>query len=77
MNEITENNQQPSSKPISVGLSCWLWDWSRAQTIVQLAHRTGVTLQLTQHIHGLRREIECTVWGDNVDRFIGEFGRRC
>jgi len=36
-----------------------------------------VTLQLTQHIHGLRREIECTVWGDNVDRFIGEFGRRC
>ena len=77
MNENTAKNQLSPLKPISVGLTCWLWDWSRARTIVQLAHRTGVTLELTQHIHGLRREIECTVWGDNVDRFMGEFGRQC
>jgi hypothetical protein len=37
----------------------------------------GVTLQLTQHIHGLRLEIECQVSGENVERFIGEFARRC
>jgi hypothetical protein len=30
-----------------------------------------VTLKITQHIRGLRREIECQVSGPNVDRFIG------
>lgn len=62
-------------KPICVGLTCWLWE-RRARTIAQLAEQFGVTLQLTQHIHGLRREIECQVSGENVDRFIGEFVRR-
>jgi hypothetical protein len=33
-------------------------------------------LQLTQHIHGLRREIDGRVSGKTVDRFIGELGRR-
>ena len=64
------------SRPISVGLTCWLWQ-RRERTIAELAQRLGVTLKLTQHIHGLRREIECQVSGANVDQFIGEFVRRC
>jgi len=67
---------RPLSKPISVGLTCWLWE-RRARMIRQLALSMGVTLQLTQHIHGLRLEIECQVSGENVERFIGEFARRC
>jgi len=67
----------PPTKPISVGLTCWRWQRRRAQTITQMAQRLGVTLKLTQRLHGLRREIECQVSGDNVDKFIGEFVRRC
>jgi len=37
----------------------------------------GVSLQLTERIHGLRRDIQCQVTGKNVDRFIGEFARHC
>jgi hypothetical protein len=65
-----------TGKPISVGLTVWLWQ-RREQTIAGLAQRLGVTLRLTQHIHGLRREIDGRVSGQNVDRFSGEFGRRC
>lgn len=65
-----------ATKPISVGLTCWLWE-RRERTIAQLAQSTGVTVKLTRHIHGLRREIECQVSGENVDRFIGEFVRHC
>jgi hypothetical protein len=63
-------------KPICVGMTCWLWQ-RRAARIMQLAQRLGVKLQLTEHVHGLRREIQCQVWGENVDRFIGEFVRHC
>ena len=65
------------SKPISVGLTCWLWQRSRRRAIEQIAQATGVTLRLTQRIRGLHREIDCQVSGPNVDRFIGEFARRC
>lgn len=65
------------TKPISVGLSCWLWDRSRPKAIVELAKSMGVTVELTQKVHGLRREIEAQVSGHNVDRFIGEFVRNC
>ena len=64
------------SKPICVGLTCWLWE-RRARTIAQLAQSLGVSLEITQHVRGLRREISCQVSGRNVDRFIGEFVRRC
>jgi hypothetical protein len=37
----------------------------------------GVNVELTQKVHGLRREIEAQVSGHNVDRFIGEFVRNC
>jgi hypothetical protein len=64
-------------KPICVGLTCWRWESNRSQQIIRLAQRLGVTLQLTQKIHGLRRDIEARVSGKNVDRFIGEFVRHC
>lgn len=64
-------------KPICVGLTSWLWQRSRRQAILQIAQATGVTVQLTKRIHGLHRVIECQVTGPNVDRFIGEFARRC
>ena len=67
----------PRSKPISVGLSCWLWQVGRRFTMIQLAKHLGVTLELTQRRHGLRVEIEGHVSGQNVDRFISEFARRC
>jgi hypothetical protein len=67
----------PASKPISVGLTCWLWQWSRRWTMIQLAKHLNVTLEITQHRHGLRWEIEGHVSGENVDRFISEFARRC
>lgn len=44
---------------------------------MELARRLGVTVKLTQHIRGLRRDIDCQVSGKNVDRFIGEFVRHC
>jgi len=65
-----------SGKPISVGLTCWLWE-RRSRAIIDLARRLGVTVKLTQHIRGLRRDIDCQVSGKNVDRFIGEFVRHC
>jgi hypothetical protein len=64
-------------KPICVGLTCWRWERNRPQAIRQLAQRLGVTVQLTEKIHGLRREIEARVSGPNIDRFIGEFVRLC
>ncbi len=68
--------ERAPGKPICVGLTCWLWE-RRARTIAQLAQSLGVSLEITQQIHGLRREISCQVSGRNVDRFIGEFVRRC
>jgi hypothetical protein len=66
-----------ATKPICVGLTCWLWERDRPKAIVELAQRMGVTVQLTQKVHGLHREIEAQVSGQNVDRFIGEFVRHC
>jgi hypothetical protein len=65
------------TKPISVGLTCWRWESNRPQAILNLAQRLGVTVELTENIHGLRREIQAQVSGRNVDRFIGEFVRHC
>ena len=62
---------------IRVGLTCWRWEAKRSQAIVRLAQKLGVTVTLTQKIHGLRREIEAQVSGQNTDRFIGEFVRHC
>ena len=64
-------------KPISIGLTCWLWQRSRRWTLIQLAEHFGVTLEIKQHRHGLYMEIEGQVSGENVDKFIGEFARRC
>lgn len=76
--EETSSSVEPSiSKPICVGLTCWLWERSRPRAIVELAESMGVSVELTQKIHGLRREIEAHVSGENVDRFIGEFVRNC
>jgi hypothetical protein len=66
-----------SSPPIRVGLTCWRWESQRPQAILRLAQRLGVTVHLTEKIHGLRREIEAQVSGQNIDRFIGEFVRHC
>ena len=68
---------QHSSKPICVGLTCWRWESRRPQAIIRLAQSLGVTVHLTEKIHGLRREIEAQVSGQNIDRFIGEFVRHC
>ena len=65
------------SKPISIGLTCWLWQVRRRWTMVRLANHLGVTLELKQHRHGLHLEIEGQVSGQNVDQFISEFARRC
>jgi hypothetical protein len=65
------------SKPICVGLTCWRWQRTKAQTILRLAQSMGVTVKLTERIHGLRREIEAQVSGQNTDRFLGEFVRNC
>jgi len=69
--------ETPLPKPICIGLTCWRWQTSRALAIVKLADQLGVTVQLTQRIHGLHREIEAQVSGRNVDRFLGEFVRHC
>lgn len=65
------------SKPICIGMTCWRWQKTKAQTIRRLGQRLGVTVKLTERIHGLRREIEAQVSGENTDRFIGEFVRHC
>jgi len=65
------------SKPICVGLTCWFWEMRKPQAIIDLANKMGVTVHLTQKVHGLHREIEAQVSGQNVDRFIGEFVRNC
>lgn len=65
------------AKPICVGLTCWRWERNPQKAILLLAERLGVTVQLTERIHGLRREIEAQVSGPNIDRFIGEFVRLC
>lgn len=65
------------SKPICVGLTCWRWERARPRELLRLAKQLGVTVELTERIHGLRREIEARVSGRNVDRFIGEFVRHC
>ena len=67
---------QPA-KPICVGLTCWRWESKQERVIVGLAQNLGVTIHLTRKIRGLRREIEAQVSGQNIDRFIGEFVRRC
>jgi hypothetical protein len=66
-----------SPKPICVGLTCWRWQKTKARLILGLGQKFGVTIQLTERIHGLRREIEAQVSGANTDRFIGEFVRHC
>jgi hypothetical protein len=65
------------TKPICIGLTCWLWERGRSQAIVRLAQRMNVTVQLTQKVRGLHRIIEARVSGRNVDRFLGEFVRHC
>ena len=67
--------EAPSAKPIRVGLTCWLWERNRSQEIRNLAQRVGVSVKVSEKIHGLRREIEAQVSGRNVDHFIGEFAR--
>ena len=65
------------ARPICVGLTCWRWQSKKPQAILRLAQRLGVTVQLTQKIRGLHREIEAQVTGGDTDRFIGEFVRHC
>jgi hypothetical protein len=65
------------SKPICVALTCWRWQSQKSKAIVELAQRLDVSVQMTQKIHGLTREITAEVSGRNVDRFIGEFVRHC
>jgi len=65
------------AKPICIGLTCWRWQSQKAKAIRRLAHSLGVTVQLTERIHGLHREIEAQVSGQNTDRFLGEFVRHC
>ena len=65
------------AKPICIGLTCWRWQRKKSQAIIQLAQSLGVTLQLTETIHGLHREIEAQVSGGDLDRFLGEFARHC
>jgi len=65
------------SKPIRVGMTCWRWQKAKARAIHHLAQRLGVTVKLTERIHGFRCEIEAQVTGQNTDRFIGEFVRHC
>jgi hypothetical protein len=77
MEQTNNPVELPLSKPISIGLTCWLWQWGRRWTMIQLARHLGVTLQVTQRWHGLHVEIEGKVSGQNVDRFITEFARRC
>jgi hypothetical protein len=65
------------TRPISIGLTCWRWQSNKARTIASLAQSLGVTLHLTEKIHGLNREIEAQVSGGDLDRFLTEFARHC
>ncbi|MEO6994900.1 MAG: hypothetical protein ABI273_14930, partial [Lacunisphaera sp.] len=56
---ITIESIEP--KPICVSLTCWFWDRQRPKAIIKLAKRMGVSVELTQKVHGLRREIEAQV----------------
>jgi hypothetical protein len=67
----------PAPKAICIGLTCWRWQKTKAQAILGLGQKLGVTVKVTERIHGLRRDIEAQVSGDNTDRFIGEFVRNC
>ena len=64
-------------KPIRISLTCWRWQKRKTQAILGLAQSLGVTVQLTETLRGLHREIQADVSGQNIDRFIGEFVRRC
>ena len=76
--EATESPTVPlQAKPICVGLTCWRWQSKKPQAILRLGQRLGVTIKLTERIHGLRRDIQAEVSGRNIDRFIGEFVRHC
>jgi len=77
METSTTPTERLPSKPICIGLTCWRWQKTKAQTIHRMAQRLGVTVKLTERIHGLRRDIEAQVTGQNTDRFIGEFVRHC
>lgn len=78
MLQSTTSNAIPSAnKTICIGLTCWRWQKTKAQAILGLGQRLGVTVKLTERIHGLRRDIEAQVSGENTDRFIGEFVRNC
>ena len=77
MNTPVATSETRSSKPICVGLSCWLWDLGKPAAIRRLGQKLGVKVQLTQRFRGLRREIEAQVSGQNVDHFITEFVRHC
>ncbi len=76
MDQLTAPDVIPSA-PIRIGLTCWRWQKTKAQAILGLGQKLGVTVQVTERIHGLRREIEAQVSGHNTDRFIGEFVRDC
>ena len=70
-----------SAKPICVGLTCWRWESNRTQTIVRLAQSVGVTVKLTEQIHGLRRDIQDYLERSpqrgtrTVDQLAGDFAR--
>ena len=76
MNSLSAKIEASPGKPISIGLTSWLGQ-RRATRVIQVSQRLGVTLQLTEHIHVLRRDIQGQVSGRNVDRSIGEFVRPC
>lgn len=77
MKTSTPPFEKSPAKPICVGLTCWRWERKRTQAILLLAQSLGVTVQLTEKISGLHREIEAHVSGGNTDRFITEFARHC
>ncbi len=69
-------SEVPPGKPITVGLTCWRWEHPAPQ-VIKLSQQVGVSLLLTENLHGLYRDVQCQVWGRNVDRFISEFVRHC
>jgi hypothetical protein len=77
MSDLAPPSATLPAKPISIGLTCWRWQRSKRQAILGLASRLGVTVHLTEKISGFRREIQAEITGQNIDRFIGEFVRRC
>lgn len=75
MNSPTSILEEVPTKPIRVGFTCWRWERQKPKELLQLAQRHGVDVKLTQKSHGLQRDVEAYVSGQNVDRFIGEFAR--